>query len=79
MQLENEALVEQARVNSRVQFLESPDLSDAVFANQHSHNAIADYIAPGHADSHKVIVEVGVMVHAAVAAQFAPATRHRIA
>lgn len=69
--LENEALVEQARVNSRVQFLESPDLSDAVvdtvFANQHSHNAIADYIASGHADSHRLIAEIGAMIHAAVA------------
>ena len=69
--LENEALVEQARVNSRVQFLESPDLPDAVvdavFANQHSHNAIADYIASGHADSQRVIAEIGAMLHAAVA------------
>lgn len=71
--LEDEDLVGQARANSRAQFLESPDLGDAVvdavFANQHSHNAIADYIASGHADAHKVIVEVGAMIHAAVAAQ----------
>ena len=68
--LENEALVEQAHVNSRVQFLESPDLSDAVvdavFANQHSHNAIADYIASGNTDSHRLIAEIGAMLYAAV-------------
>ncbi|MFE4609136.1 type I restriction endonuclease subunit R [Streptomyces niveus] len=71
--LENEDLVDQAGVNSRPQFLESPDLSDAVvdavFANQSSHNAIADYIASGHADADKIIVEIGAMIHAAVAAQ----------
>ncbi|MFN8073878.1 MAG: hypothetical protein U0Q15_00490 [Kineosporiaceae bacterium] len=70
--LENEALVEQARVNSRVQFLESPDLSDAVvdavFANQHSHNAIADYIASGNTNSHRLITEIGGMIHAAAGA-----------
>lgn len=70
--LEDEELVDQARVNSRAQFLESPDLSDAVvdavFANQSSHNAIADYIASGHADADKVISEIGAMIHAAVAA-----------
>ncbi|WP_412539996.1 type I restriction endonuclease [Longispora sp. K20-0274] len=68
--LQNEELVEQARVNSRVQFLESPDLSDAVvdavFANQHSHNTIADYIAAGNADSNRLITEIGAMLHAAV-------------
>lgn len=71
--LENENLVDQAGVNSRAQFLESPDLSDAVvdtvFANQNSHNAIADYIASGHADAEKIIVEIGAMIHAAVAAR----------
>lgn len=77
--LEDEDLVGQARANSRAQFLESPDLGeavvDAVVANQPFHNAIADYIASGHADSHKVIVEVGAMIHAAVAAQLnAPAS-----
>ena len=68
--LEDEEVVGQARANSRAQFLESPDLNDAVvdavFANQHSHNAIADYIASGHADAHKIIVEIGAMIHAAV-------------
>lgn len=56
-----------------MQLLESPDLSDAVvdavFANQDSPNAIADYIASGHADAHKVIIEVGAMIHATVATQ----------
>ncbi|GAB3188985.1 type I restriction enzyme R subunit [Micromonospora palomenae] len=76
--LENEALVEQARVNSRVQFLESPDLPDAVvdavFANQHSHNAIADYIAAGNADSNRLINEIGAMIHAAVTNSPAPSS-----
>ncbi|MEK8227323.1 hypothetical protein NKG05_16365 [Oerskovia sp. M15] len=70
--LENEDLVGQARANSRAQFQESPDLNhaviDAVLDTQDSHNAIADYIASGHADSGKIILEVGSMLHAAVAA-----------
>jgi type I restriction enzyme R subunit len=70
--LEDEALVDQAKANSRAQFLESPDLPDAVvdavFSNQESHNAIADYIASGHADTDKVITEIGAMIHAAVVA-----------
>ncbi|MCX4748146.1 type I restriction endonuclease [Kitasatospora sp. NBC_01287] len=71
--LENEDLVDQAGANSRAQFLESPDLGDAVvdavFANQNSHNAIADYIASGHADAGRIIVEIGAMIHAAIAAR----------
>lgn len=67
--LEDESLVEQALTNSRQQFLESPDLSDAVvdavFANQESHNAIADYIASGQADAGKIIIALGAMIHAA--------------
>jgi type I restriction enzyme R subunit len=70
--LEDEALVDQAKANTRAQFLESPDLGDAVvdavFSNQESHNAIADYIASGHTDADKVITEIGAMIHAAVAA-----------
>lgn len=70
--LEDESLVEQALTNSRQQFLESPDLSDAVvdavFANQESHNAIADYIASGQADAGKIIVALGAMIHAAAPA-----------
>ncbi|QDW61350.1 type I restriction endonuclease subunit R [Oerskovia sp. KBS0722] len=73
--LENEDLVGQARANSRAQFQESPDLKhaviDAVLDNQESHNAIADYIASGHADSGQIILEVGSMLHAAVAASHA--------
>lgn len=74
--LENEDLVDQAHANSRNQFLESPDLPDAVidavFANQHAHNAIAEYIASGHADADKVITEIGAMIHAAVLASPEP-------
>ena len=64
--LEDESLVEQALTNSRQQFLESPDLGDAVvdavLANQESHNAIADYIASGHAYAGKIIVALGAMI-----------------
>jgi len=52
--LENEALVQQARVNTVRQFAESPDFDeavvDAVSDNQGAHNKIADYFwsdAPG--------------------------------
>lgn len=52
--LENEALVQQARVNTVKQFAESPDFDeavvDAVSDNQGAHNKIADYFfanAPG--------------------------------
>jgi type I restriction enzyme R subunit len=52
--LENEALVQQARVNSVKQFAESPDFDeavvDAVADNQDAHQKIADYFwsdAPG--------------------------------
>lgn len=52
--LENEALVQQARVNSVKQFAESPDFDeavvDAVADNQGAHKRIADYFwsdAPG--------------------------------
>jgi type I restriction enzyme R subunit len=52
--LEDEALVQQARVNSVKQFAESPDFEeavvDAVADNQGAHNKIADYFwsnAPG--------------------------------
>jgi type I restriction enzyme, R subunit len=67
--LEDESLIEQALANSCDQFLESPDLGDAVvdaiFATQESHNVIADYIASGHADSGKIIAALGAMIHAA--------------
>lgn len=52
--LENEGLVQQAKVNSVKQFAESPDFDeavvDAVSDNQGAHNKIADYFwsnAPG--------------------------------
>jgi type I restriction enzyme R subunit len=45
--LENEALVQQAKVNTVKQFAESPDFDeavvDAVADNQGAHNKIADY------------------------------------
>jgi type I restriction enzyme R subunit len=67
--LEDESLIEQALANSCDQFLESPDLGDAVvdavFATQESHNVIADYIASGQADSGKIIAALGTMIHAA--------------
>jgi len=67
--LEDESLIEQALANSCDQFLESPDLGDAVvdavFATQESHNVIADYIASGQADSGKIIAALGAMIHAA--------------
>jgi len=67
--LEDESLIEQALANSCDQFLESPDLGDAVvdavFATQESHNVIADYIASGQADSGKIVAALGTMIHAA--------------
>lgn len=52
--LEDEGLVQQAKVNSIKQFAESPDFDeavvDAVADNQGAHNKIADYFwsnAPG--------------------------------
>jgi type I restriction enzyme, R subunit len=67
--LEVESLIDQALANSCDQFLESPDLGDAVvdaiFATQESHNVIADYTASGHADSGKIIDALGAMIHAA--------------
>lgn len=54
--LEDEGLVQQARVNTAKQFVESPDFDDAVVGavtdNQGSHNKMADYFftnAPGRA------------------------------
>lgn len=52
--LDDEALVQQARVNTPKQFIESPDFDEAVIGavadNQGSHNKMADYFftsAPG--------------------------------
>lgn len=52
--LDDEALVQQAKVNTPKQFVESPDFDDAVTGavadNQGSHNKMADYFftnAPG--------------------------------
>jgi type I restriction enzyme R subunit len=54
--LENTGLVQQARVNTPKQFVESPDFDDAVTGavidNQGAHNKVADYFfsnAPGRA------------------------------
>ena len=65
--MENDTLVEQASVNVESQFLESPDLSDAVtiavLGNQDSQNRMADaFTQGGHVQS--VLVDIlGRLVH----------------
>lgn len=65
--LDNEALVQQARVNSPAQFAESPDfeeaLQEAVAGNQGAHNLLADYLfsdAPGRS---QLVVEMAELFY----------------
>jgi type I restriction enzyme R subunit len=65
--LENEALVQQARVNSAAQFAESPDfeeaVQEAVADNQGAHKMLADYFfsdTPGRA---QLVVELAELVY----------------
>ncbi len=65
--LENEQLVTQAAANSTKQFLESPDLDDAVQTavadNQGSHNKMADYFFSDSPRVAELIASVGTLVH----------------
>lgn len=65
--LEDRTLVVQARANTARQFLESPDLHDAIIAavagNQGSHNTMARYFAGEGADVDDLIARIGELVH----------------
>ncbi len=65
--LDNDTLVTQAAANSTKQFLESPDLNDAVVAavadNQGSHNKMADYFFTDSPGVPELVASVGTLVH----------------
>ncbi len=65
--LDNEMLVTQAAANSTKQFLESPDLTDAIQAavadNQGSHNKMADYFFTDSPRVAELVASVGTLVH----------------
>ena len=65
--LDNPTLVTQARANTTRQFLESPDLRDAITAavagNQDSHNKMADYFFGQGAVVEDLIARIGALFH----------------
>jgi len=65
--LDNEMLVTQAQANSKKQFLESPDLDDAVNGavadNQGSHNKMADYFFHEGRSRVDLVALIGALVH----------------
>ncbi len=65
--LENPKLATQARANTSKQFLESPDLRDAIIAavagNQGSHNKMAEYFFGHGAGIDELIARIGELVH----------------
>ncbi len=65
--LENQMLVTQAAANTSQQFLESPDLNDAIITavedNQGSHNEMADYFFTDSPRVAELIASVGTLVH----------------
>ena len=65
--MENEGLIQQARVNSVKQFAESPDFDeavvDAVSDNQGAHNQIADYFFSGAAGRPTLILALAKAFH----------------
>ncbi len=69
--MENDTVVEQARANAESQFLESPDLAEAVtiavLGNQDSHNRMADAYASGGNIQEELIDIFGRLVHLAAA------------
>jgi type I restriction enzyme R subunit len=74
--LENEALVQQARVNTVKQFAESPDFDeavvDAVTDNQGAHKKIADYFFSGAPGRPTLILALAKAFHALAAEPVAP-------
>ena len=65
--LENHQLLTQAKVNSKKQFLDSPDLHDAVvvavLGNQTSHNKMADYFTSTGEVEIFIVESLGELVH----------------
>lgn len=65
--LDDDTLVTQAQANSKTQFLESPDLNDAVtgaiLSNQTSHNKMADYFFGEGKGPAELIHMIGALVH----------------
>ena len=65
--LADPTLVTQAKANTESQFLESPDLADAIIdaveGNQSSHNRIADYFFAETAGRDDLIERIGALVH----------------
>ena len=65
--LDDGTLVVQAKANSKSQYLESPDLTnaiiDAVESNQSSHNRIADYFFTDTAGRDELVSRIGALVH----------------
>ncbi|MCZ3387623.1 MAG: hypothetical protein LH645_00520 [Actinomycetia bacterium] len=57
----------QAKVNSKQQFLDSPDLHDAVvgavLGNQNSHNKMADFFTQGGEIQVTLVESLGELVH----------------
>lgn len=64
---ENPQIRTQAAANSRTQFVESPDLSDAVtdavLGNQASHNGIVDYYFSRPEVQDELVKRLGELVH----------------
>lgn len=65
--LDDEKLVQQAAANSPHQFLESPDLTDAiqtaVAGNQDAHNTMANYFFADGPVAAELVTSIGVLVH----------------
>jgi type I restriction enzyme R subunit len=65
--LSDPTLVTQAKANKESQFLESPDLADAIIdaveGNQSSHNRIAEYFFAETAGRDDLIERIGALVH----------------
>ena len=60
-------LMTRAKANSGGQFLESPDLTDAIIdaveGNQGSHNRLADYFYGDNPDRADLVSKIGTLVH----------------
>jgi type I restriction enzyme R subunit len=66
--LDDDALVQQARVNSPQQFADSPDFDEAVQGvvadNQGAHNKMADYFFSDNPGRHQLVVEIAEWFYA---------------
>lgn len=66
--LDDDALVQQARVNSPQQFADSPDFDEAVQGvvadNQGAHNKMADYFFSDNPGKHQLVVEIAEWFYA---------------